>query len=118
VVNRRQWSLLLRFKHDIFVKGLKNTRRVQGLRVMCGVRGTWSLGSVGELTNGSTVRGVIQESGYLSQYSDSATGWTTGVQFPAGEKMGFFFSSPPRSDRLWGPPILLSSGYGGLLPRG
>jgi len=25
-----------------------------------------------------------------------------------------FFSSPPRPDRLWGPPIILSNGYQGL----
>jgi hypothetical protein len=28
-----------------------------------------------------------------------------------------FFSSPPRPNRLWGPPSLLSNGYQGLLPR-
>jgi len=28
------------------------------------------------------------------------------------------FSSPPRLGRLWGPPILLSCRYWGLLPRG
>jgi len=29
-----------------------------------------------------------------------------------------FFSSPPRPDRLWGQPSLLSSGYQGLLGWG
>jgi len=41
-------------------------------------------------------------------------GWMTGIQFPAGAVMGLFFSSPPRPPRIWGPPILLPSGYGGL----
>jgi len=28
------------------------------------------------------------------------------------------FSSPPRADRLWGPPSLLSNGYRRLIPWG
>jgi len=30
--------------------------------------------------------------------------------------VGVFSSSSPRQDRLWGPPILLSSGTGALTP--
>jgi len=41
----------------------------------------------------------------------------TWVQFPTGAIMGLFFSLP-RSDRLWGSPRLLSSGYRGRLPQG
>jgi len=37
-------------------------------------------------------------------------GWTTGVRFLA--EAGFF-SSPPRTDRVWGSPSPLSNGYGG-----
>jgi hypothetical protein len=36
------------------------------------------------------------------------------VRFPAG---GWeLFSSPPRPERLWGPPSLLSNGYQALFP--
>jgi len=31
------------------------------------------------------------------------------------EHVNDIFSSPPRPDRSWGPPSLLSSGYRGLL---
>jgi hypothetical protein len=39
-----------------------------------------------------TCRGqvLLLESGWLSQYSDYATGWTTVVWFPAGVGKGFF----------------------------
>jgi hypothetical protein len=39
----------------------------------------------------------------------------TGVRFPAGAKI--FFSLPPRPDRLWGLPSLLSVGTGAPSPR-
>jgi hypothetical protein len=38
-----------------------------------------------------------------------------GVRIPVGARI---FSSPYLSDRLWGPPSLVSHGYRGLLPRG
>jgi len=44
------------------------------------------------------------------------TGWTTGVQYPAGTMMGFF-TSPPCPDGPWGPPSLLFNAYRRLLPR-
>jgi len=44
-------------------------------------------------------------------------GWTAGVQFPAGEIMFFFSSSPLLPDSLGGPPSLLSTGYQGFYNR-
>jgi hypothetical protein len=39
------------------------------------------------------------------------------VRFPGGGGWEFF-SSPPRPERLWSPPSLLSNGYQGLFPGG
>jgi hypothetical protein len=37
-----------------------------------------------------------------------ATGWTTGVQYPAEEGKKIF-SLPRRPDQIWDPPTLLSN---------
>jgi len=44
----------------------------------------------------------------------TVTRWRAGRQ----EQALFFFSSAPPPDWFWGPPSLLSNGYGSLLPRG
>jgi len=43
--------------------------------------------------------------------------WTGRPGFDSRQGQRFFFSSP-RSDRLWGPPRLLSRGYRELFPGG
>jgi hypothetical protein len=45
-----------------------------------------------------------------------ATGWMIGSSSP--DREWEFFSTPPRTDRLWSPPSLLSDGYQGLFPWG
>jgi hypothetical protein len=42
--------------------------------------------------------------------------WTVGVRYPTGAGI-FFFSSPPRPDRLRGLLSVLSNGYWGIFPR-
>jgi len=41
-----------------------------------------------------------------------STGWMIGGSSPG--RGWEFYASPPRPDRLWGPPSLLSNGYKGL----
>jgi hypothetical protein len=43
-----------------------------------------------------------------------ATGWMIGGSSPG--RTWEFFPSPPRPERLWSPPSLLSNGYQGLFP--
>jgi hypothetical protein len=47
-----------------------------------------------------------------------AMGWTIGVLGFDSRWEWEFFSLPPRPERLWGPPSLLSNGYQGLCPWG
>jgi hypothetical protein len=49
----------------------------------------------------------------VSQYSDQAMGWKTGVRFPAG--IGKFSHRHSIPDLFWGPPNFLSNGYRGAL---
>jgi len=44
---------------------------------------------------------------------------TSAVEAAVGRPLylGDFLSSPSRPDGVWGPPSLLSSGYGGLSPQ-
>jgi hypothetical protein len=49
-------------------------------------------------------------------YSNELRAGWSGGSCPGGDWE--FFSSPPRPDRLWGPPSLLSNRYQGLLPWG
>jgi hypothetical protein len=50
----------------------------------------------------------------IKNYCGWATGWIIGGLSPG--RGWEFFSSPPRPDRLWGPPSLLGNSYQGLLP--
>jgi hypothetical protein len=61
--------------------------------------------------------GKVYKCSNKNQYSDFATDWTTGVQFPAGAMIRFFvFSTASRQVLV--PPSLLSNGCRGLLFRG
>jgi hypothetical protein len=70
-----------------------------------------------------TKSGISSPVERLSAARDSEGGIATGyglddrgveVRVPVGSRI---FSSPRRTDRLWGSPSLLSNGYRGLLPR-
>jgi hypothetical protein len=57
---------------------------------------------------------VITNSQASSVVQRWATNWMVGGSNP--ERGWEFFSTPPRPDRLWDPPSLLSNGYQGLFP--
>jgi hypothetical protein len=119
---------------------LDSFTRLQGVVCMQFARlGKWllspfahtSTASEGRLTDEWWIGKDLDGSGreiieVLSQYRsrDSVVGITTGyglddrgigVRVSVGSTI---LSSPRRPDRLWGPPNLLSNGYGGLFPRG
>jgi hypothetical protein len=48
---------------------------------------------------------------YLSRYSAGLRAGRLGFDSRRGRE---FLSSPPRPERLWGPPSLLSNGYQGI----
>jgi hypothetical protein len=55
-----------------------------------------------------------------TQNSSVGTALSYGLDDRGSIPCGFseFFSSPPRPERLWGPPSLLANGYQGLFPWG
>jgi hypothetical protein len=60
-----------------------------------------------------------KESRWLTQYRYKATGWTTGVRFPAGAILGCFSLRHRIKTDRGGPHSFLSKGYGdGLFRRG
>jgi len=57
----------------------------------------------------------------MKKSSDSSVGIALGYGLNRGsipDGCWEFFSSPPRPERFWGPPRLLSNGYQGLFPCG
>jgi hypothetical protein len=61
---------------------------------------------------------VSKESGWFSQYSDQATGWTTEVQFPAGTIMRFISLRHRVQTGSRAHPTSYTMGTGSSYPRG
>jgi len=72
------------------VSGQLKTFNTKGLKICCCIYSVTTV-VLHSLT-------IYKEPEWLSQFSDAATGWTSGVRFPGGTS--FFFPSLPRSDRL------------------
>jgi hypothetical protein len=108
-------QLCLLFERSPLLKCTVYSVLERGGGAMSRVKGE-STQSLGPITYRNSGTLITRRSRYSSVVQCWATGWMIGGLSPG--RGWEFFSSPPRPDRLWGPPSPLSNGYLGLLPWG